>query len=122
VKHVVYTAEEEFSKREAVTTGQMRCHHDVVQGGLIGFPTENKSAQPHIQKGSVFNFTQGIVLHVFHNVLLVSVPWLHPCLPGGVFEIPRLNRSYNVKAGDHIYVGQGGRHRTVAKKESVDVV
>jgi hypothetical protein len=33
------------------------------------------------QKGSVFNGTQGIVFHMFQDVILVSVPWLHSCLP-----------------------------------------
>jgi hypothetical protein len=80
VKHMVYAAQEEFSQREATTTSQMSRHRDVVQGGLVGFAAENKSAQPHIQKGSIFNFTKGIVFHMRQNVILVSVPWLYPCL------------------------------------------
>jgi hypothetical protein len=58
----------------------MSRHCDVVQGGLVGFATENKSTQPHIQKGSVFNLTEGIVFHMRQNVILVSVPWLYTCL------------------------------------------
>jgi hypothetical protein len=81
VKHMVYAAQEEFSQGKAVATGQMRRHCDVIQGRLVGFTTEDKSAQPHIQKCSVFNGTQGIVFHVFQDIILVSVPWLHPCLP-----------------------------------------
>jgi uncharacterized phage protein gp47/JayE len=80
MKHMVYAAQEEFSQREAVATSQMSRHCDVVQGGLVGFATENKSAQPHIQKGSVFNITKGIVFHMLQDVILVSVPWLYPCL------------------------------------------
>jgi hypothetical protein len=81
VKHMVYAAQEEFSQGKTVATGQMGRHCDVVQGRLIGFTTEYESAQPHIQECSVFDGTQGIVFHVFQDVILVSVPWLHPCLP-----------------------------------------
>jgi uncharacterized phage protein gp47/JayE len=80
VKHMIYAAQEEFSQGEAVATGQMRRHCDVVQGRLVGFASENKSAQPHIQKGYVFNITKGIVFHMLQYVILVSVPWLYPCL------------------------------------------
>jgi hypothetical protein len=119
---MVHTAQEEFSKGEAVATDQMRRHCDVIQGRLIGFATEDESAQPHVQKCPVFNFTKGIVLHVLQDVILVSVAWFHPCLPRRVFEFPRLNRSCNVKAGDHIHIGQSWRHRAVAKEEGVDAV
>jgi hypothetical protein len=78
---MVYAAQEEFSQGKAVATGQMGRHCDVVQGRLVGFTTEDKTAQPHIQKCSVFNGTQGIVFHVFRDVIFVSVPWLHPYLP-----------------------------------------
>jgi hypothetical protein len=78
---MVYAAQEEFSQGEAVAAGQVRNHCNVIQGRLIGFTTEDKSAQPHIQKCLVFNSTKGIVFHVFQDVILVSIPWLHPCLP-----------------------------------------
>jgi hypothetical protein len=78
---MIYTAQEEFSQRKAVATGQMGRHCDVVQGRLVGFTTEEKSTQPHIQKCSVFNGTQEIVFHMFQDVILVSVPWLHSSLP-----------------------------------------
>jgi hypothetical protein len=100
----------------------MRSHCDVIQGRFIGFATEDKSAQPHIQKCPIFDFTKGIVLDVLQDVMLVSVPWLHPCLPRRIFEFPRLNRSCNIKAGDHIHISQGWRHWAVAKEEGVDVV
>jgi hypothetical protein len=35
----------------------MRGHYNVIQSGFIGFTTENKSAQPHVQECSVFDFT-----------------------------------------------------------------
>jgi hypothetical protein len=80
MKHMIYAAQEEFSQREAIATSQMSRHGDVVQGGLVGFATENKSAQPHIQKGSVFNIAKGIIFHMLQDVILVAVPWLYPCL------------------------------------------
>jgi hypothetical protein len=80
VEHMVYTAQEEFSQGKAIATSRMSRHCDMVQGGLVGFSTENKSAQPHIQKGSVFNITKGIVFHVLQDIILVAVPWLYPCL------------------------------------------
>jgi hypothetical protein len=75
-----FIAQEEFSQREAIATSQMSRHGDVVQGGLVGFATENKSAQPHIQKGSVFNIAKRIIFHMLQDVILVAVPWLYPCL------------------------------------------
>jgi hypothetical protein len=100
----------------------MRRHRDVIQGRLIGFATEDKSAQPHIQKCPIFDITKGIVSHVLQDVILVSVPRLHPCLPRRIFEFPRLNRPCDVKAGDHIHISQGWRHWAMAKKEGVDAV
>jgi hypothetical protein len=40
----------------------------VIQGRLIGFTTENKSAQPHVQECSIPNVTQGTVLYVFLDI------------------------------------------------------
>jgi hypothetical protein len=94
----------------------------VVQGRLVGFATKDKSAQPHIQECSVFNITKGIVFHVLQDVILISVPWLYPYLLRGILEFPRLNRPSDVKAGNHIHIGQGWRHWAMAKKESVDTV
>jgi hypothetical protein len=122
MKHMVYAAQEEFSQREAVATGQMSCHCDVVQGGLVGLATENKSAQPHIQKGSVLNITKGIVFHMLQDVILVSIPWLYPCLARRAFEVPGLDRPCDVKAGDHIYIGQSWRHWAMPKKEGIDAI
>jgi uncharacterized phage protein gp47/JayE len=119
---MVYTAEEEFPEGKAVATSQMRRHCNVVQGGLVGFATEDKSAQPHIQECSVFNITKGIVFHVLQDVILISVPWLYPCLPRGILEFPRLDRPGDVKAGNHIHIGQGWRHWAMAKKEGIDTV
>jgi hypothetical protein len=94
----------------------------VIQGRLIGFATEDKSAQPHIQKCPVFDITKGIVSHVLQDVILLPVPWLHPCLPRRIFEFPRLNRSCDVKASDHIHIGQGWRHWAMTEEEGVDAV
>jgi hypothetical protein len=80
MKHMVYTAQKEFSQRKAIATGQMDRHCDMIQSGFIGFATEDKSAQPHVQEGSVFNFAKGIVFHVLRNIILVAIPWLYPCL------------------------------------------
>jgi hypothetical protein len=43
-------------------------HYNVIQSEFIGFTTENKSAQPHIQECSVLNFTQGTILHVILDI------------------------------------------------------
>jgi hypothetical protein len=80
MKHMVYTAQKEFSQRKTVTTGQMDRHCDMIQSGFVGFATKDKSAQPHVQKGSVFNFAKGIISHVLQNIILVAIPWLYPCL------------------------------------------
>jgi hypothetical protein len=80
MKHMIYAAQEEFSQREAIATSQMSRHCDMVQSGLVGFATENESAQPHVQKSSVFNIAKGIVFHVLQDIILVAVPWLYPCL------------------------------------------
>jgi hypothetical protein len=44
MEHMIHTAQEEFSQREAITTSQMTRHCDMVQSGLVGLATEDKSA------------------------------------------------------------------------------
>jgi hypothetical protein len=66
--------------------------------------------------------TKGAVLHVIQDIILVSAPWFHPCLSCGIFEIPGANGSCNVKAGDHVHIGQSWGHRAVTKKEGVDAI
>jgi hypothetical protein len=68
MKHMVYTTQEVFSKRNAFTTSQLSSHYNVIQSGFIDFTTENKSAQPHIQECSVLNFTQGTIFHVILDI------------------------------------------------------
>jgi hypothetical protein len=80
MEHMVNTAQKEFSQRKTVATGQVARHCDMIQSGFVGFATEDKSAQPHVQEGSVFNFAKGIVFHVLRNIILVAIPWLYPCL------------------------------------------
>jgi hypothetical protein len=94
----------------------------VIQGRLIGFTAKDEPAQPHVQECPVFNFTKGFVLHVLQDVVLVSALWFHSCLPRSVFEFPGLDKSCNVKAGDHIHISQSWRHRAVAKEEGVDAI
>jgi hypothetical protein len=48
MKHMIYTTQEAFSKRDAFATSQMGSHYNVIQSRFIGFTTENKSAQPHV--------------------------------------------------------------------------
>jgi hypothetical protein len=71
MKHVVYTAQEVFSKRNAFATSQLGSHYNVIQSGLIGFTTENESTQPHVQERSVLNVTQGTILHVFLDIIYI---------------------------------------------------
>jgi hypothetical protein len=56
------------------------------------------------------------------DIIFVSAPWFHPCLSCGTFEIPGVNRSCNVKAGNHVYIGQSWGHWAVTKKEGVDTI
>jgi hypothetical protein len=59
----------------------MSSHYNVIQSGFIGFTTENKFAQPHVQECSVLNFTQGTVLHVILDNNLYPLPGFTPvCL------------------------------------------
>jgi hypothetical protein len=44
MKHMVYTAQKEFSQRKAVAAGQMDRHCDMIQSGFIGLATEDKPA------------------------------------------------------------------------------
>jgi hypothetical protein len=94
----------------------------VIQGRLISFTTEDELAQPHIQEFPVFDFTKGAVLHMVQDVIFVSTPWFHPCLSCGTFEIPGTNKSCNVKAGNHLHIGQSWGHWAVTKKEGVDAI
>jgi hypothetical protein len=68
MKHVVYSTQEVFSKRNAFTTSQLSSHYNVIQSWLIGFTTENKSAHSHVQECSILNVTQGTVLYVFLDI------------------------------------------------------
>jgi hypothetical protein len=43
-------------------------------------------------------------------------------LSGGTFEIPGTNRACNVKAGNHVHIGQSWGHRAVTKEEGVDAI
>jgi hypothetical protein len=94
----------------------------VVQGRFVGFTAEDEPAQPHVQKRLVFDFTKGAILNMVLDIILVSAPWFHPCLSYGTFEISGANRSCNVKAGNHVYIGQSWGHWAVAKKEGVDAI
>jgi hypothetical protein len=40
----------------------------MIQRRLIGFTTENESAQPHVQECPVFDFTQRAILHVILDI------------------------------------------------------
>jgi hypothetical protein len=81
---VVYTAQEVFSKGEALTTSQLCSHYNMIQSGLIGFTTEDEPAQPHIQECPIFNFTKGVIFHMILDIIFISAPWFHSCL----FEEP----------------------------------
>jgi hypothetical protein len=47
---------------------QIFSHRDMVQGWLIGFATEDESAQPHVQECPVLNFTQGTIFHMILDI------------------------------------------------------
>jgi 6-phosphogluconate dehydrogenase (decarboxylating) len=51
-----------------MTSGQICSHGNVIQSWLIGFTAEDESAQPHVQKYPVLNFTQGAVFHVILDI------------------------------------------------------
>jgi quercetin dioxygenase-like cupin family protein len=89
--------------------------------GSLALP-QKTNLHSHIFRNALYSTSPRGVFHVLQDVILVSVPWLHPCLPRGIFEVPRLNRPCNVKAGDHIHIGQGWRHWAVTKQEGVDAV
>jgi hypothetical protein len=43
-------------------------------------------------------------------------------LSSGTFEIPETKKSCNVKARDHVYIGQSWGHWAMTKKEGVDAI
>jgi hypothetical protein len=59
---------------------------------------------------------------VTQDIILISAPWFHPCLSGGTFEVPGMNRACNVKAGNHVHIGQSWGHRAVTKEEGIDAI
>jgi hypothetical protein len=65
----------------------------MIQSGFIGFTTENKPAQPHVQECPVFNFTQGAIFNVILDIKFISTSWLHSCLSCGTFEVPGVHGS-----------------------------
>jgi hypothetical protein len=46
----------------------------MIQSRLIGFTTEDESAQPHVQEGSVFDFTKRAIFHVILDIMFISTP------------------------------------------------
>jgi hypothetical protein len=74
MKHVVYTAQEVFSKGNALTTSQLCSHYNMIQSRLIGFTTEDEPAQPHVQEGHVFDFTKRAIFHVILDIMFISTP------------------------------------------------
>jgi hypothetical protein len=51
-----------------MASSQICGHGNMIQSWLIGFATEDESAQPHVQKCSVFNFTQGAIFHMILDI------------------------------------------------------
>jgi hypothetical protein len=74
MKHVVYTAQEVFSKGDAFATSQLCSHYDMIQSGLIGFTAEDEPAQPHVQECPIFNFTKRAIFHVVLDIKFISTP------------------------------------------------
>jgi hypothetical protein len=56
------------------------------------------------------------------DISFISTPWFHSCLSCGTSIVLGVNRSCNIKAGNHVYIGQGWRHWAMTKKEGIDTV
>ncbi|EAZ07579.1 hypothetical protein OsI_29830 [Oryza sativa Indica Group] len=76
MKHVINTSQEIFPERDKCACSQVFGHYYVIQSWLIGFTTENKSAQPRIQKGPVFNVSQRTIMHAGYHVD-IGQGWSH---------------------------------------------
>jgi hypothetical protein len=94
----------------------------MVQGWLIGFATEDESAEPHVQEGPVLNFSQRTIRHMFLDIHLVPNSCFHSSLPGGAFVFLRIHGFCDIKAGHHIYIGQSRRHWSMIEEKSIDTI
>jgi hypothetical protein len=56
------------------------------------------------------------------DIHFISNSYFHSSLPGGAFVFVRIHGSFDIKAVHHIYIGQGRRHWSMTKEESVDAI